>query len=224
MKLVIPSYNISIELKENRVYVLSIENPKAYSVILRDFWSQTKGGDGELILSEGEKIYTISKVMECIFNPFDIDCNDKKILNKLYYELSEYALTYFAEENAELNSKMLYYVDRIVDSVPYALDYTLDFDVINLLKTYSVKFQTVGDSLLEKIVEYLKVMKQICGISYFVFVGLKSYVNKNELEQLYEFAFYEKIGIIIVESVHTQTIETEECWIIDNDLCLISPV
>lgn len=223
MRLVIPTYDISIELKENIINVLSIENPEAYSFILREFWNQTRGMDGEIILSEGENVYSIAKVMECIFNPFNIDCNDKKILNKLYQELKEYAIENLVEENAELNSKMLQHIDRIASGVTYALDYSIDFDVITLLKIYGVSIQTVGESLLENIVEYLKVMRQICGICNFVFVGLKSYLNENELKQLYEFIFYEKINIIVIESIHTKSLEMEACQIIDNDLCVICP-
>lgn len=223
MRLVIPPYDINIELKENTVNVLSVENPKAYSIILRDFWNQTQGMEGEILLSEGEKIYAMSKIMECVFNPFDIDCNDKKILNRLYQELKDYTVTNLVEENAELNSCILQYMDKIVDGVPYALDYIVDFDIVALLKIYGVSIQTSGETLLENIVEYLRVMKQICGISCFVFVGLKSYLNESELKQLYEFSFYEKINIIIIEPIHTPTLMGEKCWILDNDLCLISP-
>lgn len=223
MRLVYSAYDINIEIKENVINVLSIENPRAYSAILNDIWNQTKGLDGGFILSEGEKIYDMAKMMVCIFNPFDVDCNDKKILTKLYQELKEYALTNLIEENANINSAMVQHVDRIINGVPYALDYSVDFDVTNLLKMYGVSIQTSGETLLENIVEYLKVMKQICRISCFVFVGLKYYLSETELKQLYETVFYEKISIIIVEPIHTKTLESEHCLIIDNDLCLILP-
>ena len=51
----------------------------------------------------------------------------------------------------------------------------------------------------------------------------EDFLKKKEVELLYEFAFYEKIYIIIVESKHTPMLNNEKCWIIDNELCMIEP-
>ena len=223
MRLMYAKYSIDIELEENKVYVLSIENPEAYSDFLRELWSQTKGTPGEIILSEGEKVFEISKLIDCIFNPFDLDCNEKRIMNRLFAELKEYAVVNMVEENAQINSAMIRYVDKVVAAFPYALDYAMEFDLVNLFKMYGICIKTDGETLLETIVEYLKIMKQIGKVSCFVFVGLKSFLKKKELELLYEFAFYEKIYIIIVESMHTPMLNNEKCWIVDNELCMIEP-
>lgn len=223
MRLICAKYSIDIELEENKVYVLSIENPEAYSDFLRELWSQTKGIPGEIILAEGEKVFEISKLIDCIFNPFDLDCNEKRIMNKLFAELKEYALANMVEENAQINSEMIQYVEKVVAAFPYALDYAVEFDLVNLFKMYGICIKTGGETLLETIVDYLKIMKQIGKVSCFVFVGLKSFLKKKEVELLYEFAFYEKIYIIIVESKHTPMLNNEKCWIIDNELCMIEP-
>ena len=89
MKLLHTEYDLNITFKENQIHILSIENPKVYSRILNDLWSQSHGGEGDFVLSEGEKIKNIGKEIECIFNPFALDCNDKKIIGKLYQELNE---------------------------------------------------------------------------------------------------------------------------------------
>ena len=94
MRFVYPAYQLEVFLHENQITVLSIENPTAYSAMLHDMWNQAQGNIGGFILSDGDKIRSISKEMECIFNPFSLDCNDKKITNKLYQELKENADTY----------------------------------------------------------------------------------------------------------------------------------
>ena len=55
----------------------------------------------------------------------------------------------------------------------------------------------------------------------YVFVGLKQYLPISELERLYEYVFYEKINLIIIESIYTPLINGEKGWIIDKDLCII---
>ncbi len=157
MKLIHTGYNLEIDLCENQITVLSVENPNAYSTILCDIWNQVQGGDGEFILSEKDKIKNISKDMECVFNPFALDCNDKRIVSKLYQELKEQAGIYLVNESVELNSSIITYLDKLMGYVPYALEYNLDFEINTLLKMYGVRIESFGESLLEKIVEYLKV-------------------------------------------------------------------
>lgn len=221
MKLIHTGYDLEIVLRENQITVLSVENPQAYSAILRDIWNQTQGGEGDFILSDNEKMKNISKEIDCVFNPFALDCNDKRIITKVYQELKEQAGIYLVNEGAVLNGSIIEYLDKLLEHVPYALDYHMDFDVLNFLKLYGVKIDTCGGSLLEKIVEYLRVLSQVCSVKNFLFVGLKQYLTVEELKQLYEFVFYEKINLIIVESVHSQRVAGEKCWLLDKDLCII---
>lgn len=221
MRLIHTGYHLELVLQENQIIVLSIENPKAYTDMLHDIWNQVQGENGEFILSEQEKIKNISKEMECIFNPFLLDCNDKKVIAKLYQELREQADSIFIKESILLNSSILEYIDKLFLQVPYALEYKVDFDIMGLLKLYGVKIDSFGESLLDKIVEYLRVMKQVCGVAIYVFIGLKQYLAEDELRKLYEFVFYEKIYLIIIEASHSQSIDGEKCWIFDKDMCII---
>jgi len=221
MKLIHMGYDLELEIRENQVTILSVENPKAYAVILQDIWNQTQGGEGGFILTDGEKTKNISKELECIYNPFMIDCNDKKIISRLYQELKGQANDNLFHEGLNLNTRIIDYLDILLANVPYALEYNVDFDVVNLLKLYGIKVQSYGESFLEKIIEYLRVMSQICNVHNYVFVGLKQYLENTELQQLYEFVFYEKINLVIIESMHSRKIYGEKCWLLDKDLCII---
>lgn len=221
MKLVYPEYQLELPLAENQIMVLSIENPRMYAAMVGDLWRQSQGEEGGFILSDRDKIIPISKELECVFNPFGLDCNDKKVVNKLYTELKEQAEENLSCESAKMNREILSYLDKVLLQVPYSLDYDVDFDLVSLLKIYGVKIENVQGTLLEKIVEYIKVLSRVCHIKIFVFVGLKQYLTMNELEQLYEFVFYEKISLIIIESVHSECISGEKCWLFDQDFCII---
>ena len=150
-----------------------------------------------------------------------MDFNEKKILTNLYQELQGQANDCFFNEGLELNSKILVYLENILNKVPYSLEYNVDFDVNFLLKMYGVRVQCYGESLLEKIIEYVRIMSQICNVRTMVFVGLKQYLDIMELRQLYEFVFYEKINLVIIEAIHSVGISGEKCWILDKDLCII---
>lgn len=158
-----------------------------------------------------------------MFNPFSLDCNNKKVITRLHQELKDQMNENLIEETAKINQSILEYLEKVIYQVPYALDYNVDFDAMNLLKMYEVKVDNLAEDLLEKIVEYVKAMNRICNMRIFVFVGLKQYLTENELEQLYEFIFYEHIYLIILEPKFTKVLNGEKSCILDSDLCIIEP-
>ena len=225
MKLVCKNYGMEIPLLENQSVIFVIENPKAYSEILESFWNQTRGNgsaDG-LILSEDEKIKDISKELECIFNPFDLDCNNKKVLSKLYTELQEMTNINLIQEVAEINQNLVKFLDQVTNQVPYPIDFELELNLQALFKLYQVRVETEEGDLLNRVISYLKVMHRICNIKVYAFVGLKQYLQEEELRQLYEFVSYEKIFLIMLEAGESGRLDSEKYWILDRDLCIIEP-
>lgn len=221
MKLIYTEYNLEIELYENQVIVLSVENSESYSKLLRDMWGQTQGKEGKWVLLDKEKKLKLSKELECIFNPFSLNCNDRRILTKLYLEIKQQSDIFFQEETMLLNTDINQFLDKLLLQMPYALKYSSDLELSDLLKIYKVEIEYGEETILEQIVEYLCVMKKICRVNNYVFVGLKQYLTVSELEKLYEYVFYEKINLIIIESIHIPLIDGEKGWIIDKDLCII---
>lgn len=221
MKLIHSGYQLELHLHENQITVLTIENKDAYRTLISDLWNQIEGGEGEILLSDGEKIKKISKEMELIFNPFGLDCNNRKVISKLHQELKGVSDEVLMQECAEVNRNIIEYLEKVVCLVPYAVDFAVDLDVNALLKMYDVRISCLGENLLEKIVEYLRTMNRICNVRVVAFVGLKQYLTADELEQLYEFVIYEKIYLICIESIYTKRIKGENSWILDKDLCII---
>ena len=89
MKLIYAKQGIELRLDENQVNTLVLENPAIFSEFLQNLISQLEGNEGELFLSEGDKIYPISKTVAFLANPLSVDCNEKKIITKLYKELED---------------------------------------------------------------------------------------------------------------------------------------
>ena len=222
MKLIHRNYGIEMELKENFLNILVVENPEAYAKILMDLWRQSTGEPGDFCLCDLDVEKPLSKHAECILNPFSLSCNDKKILSKLYHELKEISQNELQQETYDLNTKLVCYLDDLTQCVPYPIKFQVDMDILSILKTYDVMLENQFDCLLEQIVKYLKAYHQICHIDIYFFVNLKCYLSSNELKKLYEFAFYEKINLILLEAVNKNKLDCEKTWIIDKDLCIIS--
>lgn len=221
MTLAFPPYNILINFVENEQNELVIENQAVFREFLSELWDECNGKDGRIILAENDKILNISKHMDIIFNPFSIDCNDKKILTRLYQELSDIALTDMVENVNHLNSDIINFIDQLVDKLPYHMDFSLETDIAGLLKFYNVKLFTESNELLERLTDYLRAMHSICGISHFAFAELRNYLTVDELKKLLQFCAYEKINILNITSKQSELCSGIKTVIIDKDLCIL---
>lgn len=215
------TYNFEVSLQENEINVLCIENAIAFRNILSDLWNQTQGGEGGFILYDRGREKSISKDTICIINVFSLDYNDKKILNRIFQEIKIQAEETLQEEIAQTNSCMIDFIEKLIALEPYNLDFDYEMDIITLLKAFNVHLDENIDSLLEKVVNYVRLLHQVCHINVFFFVNLRQYFTQEELKQIYEMAFYEKVHIVCIESVCLDMLNEEKCLIIDKDLCII---
>ena len=125
--------------------------------------------------------------MDCIYNIFSINTNDRKIITKLYQELTFQNDTLLQEERVLFKQELISYFDNVISTVPYNLKYNFDTDLSSLMKSLSVEIDDDSDSLLEKMMQYINLMNQICGVNIFVIPNLKVYFSTEEIIQLYEF-------------------------------------
>lgn len=221
MRLVHSGYGIDIKVCENEVNLLCIEQKKSFVVLIQEILDQNNGKDGQFILSEKDKIINMAKEVEIIINPFVLDCNEKRVQQKLYQEVYEQAVSNYLPETTELNAEIISYLEKITLSVPYDIIFDLEENIQGMLKIYGVRIEQQTSSLLEKITDYLKILVRMCRIKIFIFVNLKTYLDPEDLKKLYEFAFYEKINIILIENQVTEKINCEKVCILDQDMCII---
>ena len=221
MRIIYSKYGIDLCLEENKITTIVIENPSVMSEVIRDISKQVNGEDGEWILSDQDKIFSLEKSSIFLDNPLMVNSNEKRILTRLYKELSEQANTLLYEEYTQINSYIVSFLERLLDTVPYHLDMEVDMDLTGILKLYGVKIESDGVSVLEALLDYLRALSCICNIHVVFILNIKQFLTIEEVQQLYEFCFYEKIYIINLEGQKNYNLEQEKCVIIDKDLCII---
>ena len=221
MRLLITDFQYEIEFPENQINVLIIENPKLFTGILRDVWNQANGGDGGLLLSENGKEVVFGKTVEVVFNPFQLDINNRKMVSALYKDLSEAAKDSMLIETAELNADYLRYFDSLIENYPYPVTYDDQIEIGELFKAFKVRFDDSSDSLAEFVLNYSRMVSRVLEIRLFVFIGVKQYFSREELSFLYQSLFYEKIFLLDIESEQKDILEEEKTVTIDKDQCII---
>lgn len=222
MRLVSGEYGIDIEIRENMVNVLVIEAPNVFSRVIEELMCQIEGEPGTFILSEQDAIKTISKEADMIVNPFRVDCNEKRIQQKLFQELSDIMNEELVEQTVYLQGRIISYLEELLQKVPYPLDFDVEGSMPGLLKMCHVAFDNRIDTLVENIINYIKVLRKFCAIKVIFLVNLKLYLTQDELVELYKYAFYEKMSLILLENSDKGKLENESICILDKDMCIIN--
>ncbi len=223
MKLVHPNFSYQMEFKECYANNIIIENSEMFSSIVYELLQQMEGREGKFVLSEDGSILKIPHHMYCIINPFDIELNSRKILSKLYETFnSEIQSTDAFMKLSEIYSNSGQLLEDIFDTLMFPLTYTTDININAFLKFMDIKIDVSDCDLIERIIDYMRLMHDVLGYNITVCVNIKSYLNDWEIEQLYEFAFYNKIFIVLIESYLGEKQKTNErIFIIDKDCCEI---
>lgn len=223
MRFVYSDIGIDISVPEDKILVITLERPDVFSKVLNDMWQQTKGLEGAVAIVEGEEVIKLSKTAHMIFNPFDIDCNDRKVLNAIYSEIKEISSEQHLDIIAEANQKNIELIDVIADKLDYSITYDLDVDIIDIFKMYGVKLLTDDECLTSRIIDYIKLLHRILKTNFFILVNFKQFLNIDDIKNIYEAAIYEKVNLVVIQTNYKDKIVNEYNVIVDADLCMIEP-
>lgn len=221
MKLVHKYLSRPLVLEENKVNVVVIENPDMLTGMIDDMLNEIEEKNERYILSHDDSRIDISKHIELITDVFSLDINDKKFLNKLYADLkTEASNDKFYVKTMELNSMISAYLSDLTDLDGFSVMHEEDGDLSYIFKAFNLRFCDEAVGLCEKVAEYITVCNEFLKKDIFIFVNLKSFINDVEISELYEYAFYKKIHLILLENHCSNNVLTDEdVRIIDNDLC-----
>lgn len=219
MKLVHAKYGLEISFKEGIPEILVLEDSNIMRILVAELLDQCSGNEGNFVLSD-EKLLKIDKAVEMIMNPFALDFQNKKITSALFSKMMMIGNEKLIEKS-EINHELINLLEDISSRINYsAITYQLEFNWQDLFKIYGVKIEKTGD-FLEDIIEYMKAVSEFCGISVLCFVGLKNYLNHEELLDFYKAARYNKVALLLIESNEKEQLEMEHVTIIDRDQCFI---
>lgn len=223
MKLVYPGIETHIILEKGKPTFLILENAKLFREVVQDIFNQVNGIEGKAVLSDEDEIIPLNKQIDLILDLFSLNCNSHKMLSKLQGELAQVAVgEELYKDTSDILSKLQMYAGTLADNAKYPLKFNEEMGIVELVKLLNFKFDLQDESILEKIVSYMIVSKEYLKIDTFVFINLQSVITSAELKELFKQIAYEKITILLIESVSRDKIMDEYRIIIDNDLCEIN--
>ncbi|MCM1210940.1 MAG: type II-A CRISPR-associated protein Csn2 [Blautia sp.] len=222
MKLVHKDLKKQIVFGNFQSYEWVIESPEFFAEYVQELYVQSEGGDGNFILSEEDKEIDIGKYVEVIINPFSVNINDKKVLNKLYAELTELA---YAEDmyllTQDIKGKIQTYFLQLEHLSPYILTIDSEIDITAILKGIGVKIDNYADNFFENLEIYIQILSVLLQKKLIVLVNAGSYIGKEQVEQLMKLAIHTEIELLLIENQERNFSKRITKYIIDKDGCEI---
>lgn len=213
--------DLELTFQENKTNVLIIEEQKTYTDFLNRIMQQQSGIDCGMSVYEEDRKINFSKEIMLIHSPLLIELNNKRVQNFLYNELQITTNEFLYDTKEKLNSSIVEYLDLLANKMPYPIKYDLDLDMNLLYKHYNVGFNYDEKTLLEKVLNFIQLEKVLCNTKMIIFVNLKAFFAREQIMEIYRQAFYNKIQLLLVESIESYCLTEEKYYIIDKDKCLI---
>lgn len=211
-----------IELQENTVEVIVLENQKAYREFIFELKNSFQGQESKIVFSKDYDEISVTKGFDLICDALFCDINNKRILAKMVSNLKDIAVSPEHYLNTlEVCGTINSFLSTLVQTSECSLSFN-EVDIDILLKAVNIKVDTENTNFLEKLCEYVLLLNECCGINTYVFIGLKTFLTKEELVDFYKLLNYKKINLILVENKIDCSLNNEHITLIDGDLCNIT--
>ncbi len=223
MMLINGNLNTPINIHEGLPNILVVENKHLFYNLINDLIKQVEGNDGDWILSENSKIYSISKTTNVIVDFFHLNLNCKPILSKLYSNLKDIsAQSDFYMDTITLKQLIIEYFEKINSELILPVEFDAEFDITSIFKMLDVKFSVTDTELVESINIISHILRELVSNKLIVLVNFLNYLTEEEIEIFYRDLYYNKYSILLIENRWNRIKrENEKILIIDDDLCEI---
>lgn len=222
MNLVTKYLENSLEIKSKTINTLVVEDTRYFSIFLKGLIESTEIESDEFELIEDYKTVDMTKYVEIIFDIFNLEANSANILKKMYSELEEDLNTQEVyTKKVELES----IIANITDELIYRSRFSLKAGGINyqnLFKAIEIEFDYEKNSVLERLIEYIKVTSELLKTKVYIIVNLDSFLSEEELVELEKFLLYNDIKVLALQNTIRREVKpSENLRIVDKDLCEI---
>lgn len=201
MKLV--HYTLETFLIDNNFRSLEfiIEKPEIFYFYIKELFEQTKGQEGNFILSDKDRIISIEKNIDIVLSPLLLDFDNKKIISKLYDRLKFIANDNLFIETKEIFKKVNDYINLLEYNFEFDIKYIEEIDLSYFFKLFGIKIDYSEDNLSLKILQYIKIISFV-GYKVIVFINLSNYLDCKVIDKILEEIYCLDIQIIFFEKAN----------------------
>lgn len=220
MKLNVKYIDNDILIDNENIYSIEIENKKNFYRLVNDFISISLGNNVDDInfCDEGYQEINLSNKISIIIDYFNINFDVKKY----NVEINKIIMKNIDEKTQQefLNNYRKIYngIKKVLNDIDLPLLITNEFDLDSLLRLFKISINK-NDNLLDNLLLLIDLEKLLNVNKLIIFVNLKQFLDKNELEELYKYALYNNIKLLLIDSQsYGVCLKNEKKLIIDSNL------
>ena len=197
-----------INFEENTVNVLEIYNQKLFSNFIRCINEQSNGEeeeDNKIVLMDEEKRVKIGRSVYVLTDLFNIDFNSKKIISKIYNVLDQNVKNRQDNEVENIILQLRNYLIEEINEIPFEFNINSEIEILDLLKIFNVKIdKSCYTTMVEKIEFIINVLSNLKIAEILVIPNLKTYLDENEIIEIYKYSMYNNIKLLVVENIRSE--------------------
>lgn len=211
-----------IELSDEQVASVVIENGRLFREMVQDLCDCIEHGDGDAILSEDGVELKFADSVDMIkeFVPFRL--NTKILVTALMKRLEKYALSADRRDATnELVESVRSYVRGLTLEIPYEVECE-GLTMSAIIKGCAPSFTEEEGGLEDKILAYMRLVREFSGERIFILVNMRSYFTDQESLKLLETCLAEHFVMLMIEGCARPLLPMELRLLVDSDLCEIT--
>lgn len=221
MKLIYSQIKTVFNTEIDKVWVLEIENKVLFRKCILDMYNQINGREGQFSLYCGDEEQDISSTCELIFNPLIVNLTQKRLLGAIEKAMENRLKELFPSSELNKDFKNL---KELINNLAFDMDLEIETSRLvpeDLIKIAGITLKEKNNSAIEKMLNYMSLVRRYEKNKLFIFINLHSYFNPEELNSFLKEVLQMDLDVILMNSSNFPSSPEISRTIIDKDLCEI---
>lgn len=220
MKLKVNYFENFIDIFNNNITTIEILNKKYFYRLIKDLIEIENGIPTEnIIFLDNNEIINLSGKINIITDYFQFNFDSKKYNNFI----TKYVANSINDNGKDSIIKNLKNLNLSIKKelskfdLPLSINNEETFE--NIIKSFKIVINNIDNDLLENLLLIIDIEKTFKINNIIVFVNLKQLLTNDELVELYKYAIYNEIKLIMIDSNYYENkLNYENKLIINDDL------
>lgn len=196
---------------DDKLLVIKFEDP----IIYREF---TFDIINNLNYSKNNSIIDLEKYGNVIYNPYDLNLTEKKLVNVLYSILQNHIKDNEIKIINEIEKNLIELLNVLFQKVSVPFEYNEGIDVSKLFLSIGVRYPIVSKaSYFENLLLYIKIYVEVLYIKCFITLNLTNLLSSEEQNKLK--LYLKELDIVLIDCFVES--KNNSNLIIDSDWCSI---
>ena len=208
---------------EEYINVLQIQDKKLFTNVinsLNDNINNIEDTKERIIILDNDTEIKIEKEVLMIIDVFNIDFNQKKIQSALFQKIEKIYKHEFERMSEFQNvfQKLQLNVLDVFNEFPFEFNYKESIGIQEYLKLLGIKISNNKEKIIDTIFSLIDVVEYLSIAKLLIFVNIKLYLGNDEIQEVYKYAMYKKVNILLIETgEEKEPLENEKILYIDSD-------